>query len=443
MKKQIKVLVIIISVIFFFPLVFRLLPFTKLKQLKNQEYSLRVFDCNKNLVQVVPLKEGGRREFTPLNKIPKHIVKTFIKSEDKRFYFHHGVDFISTLKALIENLKADKIVRGSSTITMQLAKIINDSNKVSLRRKLHDVFYAYRIEAKLTKNRILELYLNSVYFGKGSWGITSASRTFFSKELKDLTEEQGRVLAVMIRNPSYYNPVNYPEHYIKFGLEKAALTAKYYEYKQTMPHFVNYVKNISKAKDYEITTTVDTNLFNFSENLLQEKIEKFSDSRISNGSLLVLNNQDNSVLCWIGNGNFFDTENSGQIDGVLVNNQPGSSMKPFLYALALDSDFIKPVTVFADVPSEFGNEKLYIPENFNNRFNGPVRLRVALASSLNIPAVSLLNKIGVAAYLSKLYELGFESLRKTGLSAGLGLALGAGEVSLFELVCAFSVFPRD
>ena len=181
------------------------------------------------------------------------------------------------------------------------------------------------------------------------------------------------------------------------------------------------------------------------EDFLREALEEARPSRITNGALLLLDNSDGSVLTWLGNGDFFDSENSGQIDGVLVKNQPGSSMKPFLYALAIENNILQPGTVLADVPTEFGNEKLYIPENFNNRFNGPVRTRIALASSLNVPAVSTLNKLGVKTYLEKLYELGFESLRENdaGLKADLGLALGAGEVSLKELVPAFSVFVRD
>ena len=155
------------------------------------------------------------------------------------------------------------------------------------------------------------------------------------------------------------------------------------------------------------------------------------------------------VLAWVGNADWFDSKNSGQIDGVLTKNQPGSSMKPFLYALAFDTlddngrPLYYPSKIIPDIPQEFGNTNIYIPGNFNNRFNGPVRTRIALASSLNVPAVSILAQLGVNNYLEKLYELGFESLRRTGKNADLGLALGAGEVSLKELVPAFAVFVRD
>ena len=342
-------------------------------------------------------------------------------------------------------------MRGGSTITMQLAKAVNQDKTFTLRRKIKDVFYAYRLEAKLSKKKILELYLNSIYFGANSYGITSGARTYFASNLQELTPGQIQVLSVIPRNPSYYNPVEHSVRFSNFSeeAENAAKQARYFQYPYKMPHFVNYLssKKLGKTNKnrYEVHTSVDLEINQMAQGFLREALEEAKGARITNGSLLLLNNEDGSVLAWLGNGDFFDSENGGQIDGVLVENQPGSSMKPFLYALAMDKELIQPTSVLADVPTEFGNEKLYIPENFNNRFNGPVRTRIALASSLNVPAVSTLNKVGVQNYLEKLYELGFESLRKDGrgIQADLGLALGAGEVSLYELVPAFSVFVRD
>ena len=404
-----------------------------------QEYSCRIYDRHGELIQVTALSGGGRREFPPIKKIPKAVQKEFLKQEDRRFYFHHGVDWLSLSRAAIQNRRAHKIVRGGSTISMQLAKLVNQDNSPTLRRKLKDIYNAYRIEAKLSKKEILELYLNSIYFGSNSYGITSAARTFFSCELGQLSKDQILSLSVIPRSPNYIVPAN----------------AKYFTYPFRLPHFVNYLtsqarkadssQNSGKKFPYELFTSLDLEISQLAQDYLREGLEQARDSRITNGALLLLDNSDGSIICWLGNGDFFDSQNSGQIDGVLVRNQPGSSMKPFLYALAIEKDLLQPSTVLADVPSEFGNEKLYIPENFNNRYNGPVRTRIALASSLNVPAVSTLNKLGVKTYLEKLYELGFDSLREndSGLKADLGLALGAGEVSLKELVPAFSVFVRD
>ena len=392
-----------------------------------------MYDRRGELIQVTAISGGGRREFTPISKIPESVQKGFIQQEDKRFYLHHGVDWLSLLRAAAQNKLAGKIVSGGSTITMQLAKLANKNSSPTFSRKLKDIFNAYRIEAKLSKKEILELYLNSIYFGKNSYGITSAARTYFSCELNQLTDKQILPLSKIPRNPNHIVPSE----------------PVYFSYPLTLPHFVNHIiseyKKSHTALPYELHTTVDLEISSLAQNYLREALEQAKTSRITNGSLLLLNNEDGSVISWLGNGDFFDNENSGQIDGVLIKNQPGSSMKPFLYALAIEKNILQPSSVLADIPSEFGNQKLYIPENFNNRFNGPVRTRIALASSLNIPAVATLNKAGVPAYLEKLYELGFESLHQnnTGLKADLGLALGAGEVSLYELVPAFSVFVRD
>ena len=457
MKKRFRVVLIIFCSLFLIPAVLHVLPFPELKEFAARECSCRIYDRKGNLIQVTPLASGGRREFTPIKQIPKSIQKNFIHQEDRRFYLHHGIDYLSLVNSFFKNRKADKIVRGGSTITMQLAKAINQDNSITFKRKLHDILYAYRLEAKLSKKQILELYLNSIYFGANSWGVTSGARSYFGCEISQLSEGQIQVLSIVPRNPTLYNPVNHPERFGTFSkeAEDAAHHAFYFAYPFKTPHFVEYLKKTARQEKtkgskmsnipYELHTTVDLEINDLAQNYLREALEQASGSRITNGSLLLLDNKDGSVLAWIGNANFYDSENGGQIDGILVNNQPGSSMKPFLYALAIENKIIEPSTALADVPKEFGHEKLYIPENFNNRFNGPIRTRIALASSLNVPAVSILDKVGVLTYLDKLYELGFESLKQenNGLKADLGLALGAGEVSLYELVPAFSVFTRD
>ena len=442
-----KVAAAVIVFLFAFPLVFRLLPFPALQEFMAQEYSCRIYDRRRKLIQVTALSGGGRREFTPIKEIPKGIQHAFLAQEDRRFYSHHGVDWLAIMRASIQNRQAGRIVRGGSTITMQLAKLINQDNSLTLSRKLKDVYYAYRIEAKLSKKKILELYLNSIYFGANSYGITSAARSYFGCQLSQLTPGQIQVLSVIPRNPSFYNPVTSKEHFSAFSkeTEAAASTAYYYSYPHKLPHFVNYVSRNLQQNTYELHTSLDLEVSELAEAFLRQALQQAKNSRISNGALLLLDNNDGSVITWLGNDDFYNQEDNGQIDGVLVTNQPGSSMKPFLYALALENEILEPSSVLADIPSQFGNDKLYIPENFNNRFNGPVRMRVALASSLNIPAVETLNKVGVQNYLSKLEELGFTSLKKDdrGIKADLGLALGAAEVSLYELVPAFSIFVRD
>jgi len=432
----------------------RFSPYPAFNKFKNQAYSTRLYDRNHNLIQVLPVEDGLRREWTPLNAIPKPVQKTFIKAEDKRFYFHSGVDYAAITSAALQNAKAGRTVRGASTITMQLVKIISPSlGGPSLSRKLSDIFNAWRLEARLTKKQILELYLNTVPFGMNCAGVTSAARSFYGAELSELSPDQIKCLSVIPRRPSANNPVENPKTCAtKADVPLEAATSAYaYQYPFLMPHYVSCLKKYyaEKKLPYEITTHADLNLQHQSERYLRTALDQAYASRISNGAVLVIDNSDCSILAYAGNGNWYDFEHSGQLDGVQIPNQPGSSMKPFLYALGIETKNSKgeplfyPSKILADIPSEFGSSKLYIPANFNNRFNGPVRFRVALASSLNIPAVSVLDTIGVNQYLDCLYDLGFDSLHKGGIEADLGLALGAGQVSLAELVPAFSTFVRD
>ena len=439
------------------------LPYPALQAFEQQPYSTVIYDTNGELLQVTALEQGGRREYIPYNEIPKAVKKAFIKAEDSNFYLHHGTDYIALCRAAVQNLKNKKIVRGGSTITMQLVKMMNDNNDISVSRKLHDIFYANVIEAKKSKPKILELYMNSLYFGHNATGIASAARTFYGRKLSELSPEQICCLAVIPRNPTMYDPIKNPDNCAERACElynkvfhkklllqdfRAFLPQTVFSYPYEAPHYVRHILQTEEKTPVK-TLSINLELQRYAERLLNDALIQAQDSRISNASLLLIENKTGTPLVWAGNAQFFDGEHSGQIDGVLVKNQPGSSMKPFLYALALETtddqgqpEFL-PNTIIADIPQEFGDEKLYIPSNFNNRYNGPVRLRIALASSLNVPAVYVLNKVGVDNYLNKLFYLGFESLRKTGKDADLGLALGAGEVTLNELVTAFAVFVRD
>ena len=448
------------AIIIAFNLVLLFIVKDPLKQIEALPYSTVYYDAQGELLQVTSLPDGGRREKLKATDISRNIKKVFIKAEDKRFYFHNGVDYLALVSALIQNASGKQIVRGGSTITMQLVKM-QDSNKGrTLSRKLHDIFYAQVIEAKHTKHRIFEAYINSLYFGHGATGLASAARTYYGRTADTLCAQELCCLAVIPRNPTAYDPFRNAENcagracelynkifHKKMTLQEFAafLPARLFSYPYEAPHYIRYYN----SQEPVVNLSIYLELQKYAQQLLNDALLQAEGSRISNASLLLIENKTGKPLAWVGSADFFDEEHSGQIDGVLVNNQPGSSMKPFLYALALETKdeqedpLFTPGTILADIPQEFGDQKLYIPSNFNNRYNGPVRLRIALASSLNVPAVWVLNTLGVDNYLEKLYELGFDSLKRSGKNADLGLALGAGEVPLVELVPAFSVFVRD
>ena len=461
LKKFFLILGLIFTLFSVFFLTLRFSPYPALSDFKNRRISTRIFDSQGKLIQIVPCENGIRREFLPLEKIPAFVQSIFIEAEDKKFYSHHGIDFAAILRATFQNASEGRTVSGASTITMQLARIINPHRSRNIFVKVVESFDALRLEARFSKKEILELYLNSVPFGFNTEGVASAARTFFGRELEQISEGQAACLAVIPRRPSLYNPLSEPENCAKAAselyssvkdkenalyiedFERICKSARSFSYPFEAPHFVRYLSNLPDSpigRKAEVRTTLFLDLQKAAEDMLSRAVFEYSSNRLSNGAILVLDTQTGAILAWVGSSNFFDDEHKGQVDGVLSCQQPGSSMKPFLYALALENGFL-PSSVLPDIPMEFGFENLYVPQNFNNRFNGPVRFRVALASSLNIPAVWLLNEIGIEKYQKRLNSLGFNSLKEQ--DTGLSLALGGAEVSIFEMTQAFSVFARD
>jgi penicillin-binding protein 1C len=208
------------------------------------------------------------------------------------------------------------------------------------------------------------------------------------------------------------------------------------------PHFTDRMaKMVTDTRSSALHTSLDLDLQLYAESRLARELALLENSRVTNGAVLALDNESGTVLVYVGSASWFDDENSGKIDGIQVRNQPGSCLKPFLYALALDNGYA-PNDILPDIPTVFGSSEAYSPTNFNRRFNGPVRLRIALASSLNVPAVHVLQRLGVRVFEDWLIGLGFESIAATRGSNGVGLALGNAEVSLEEMVRAFAVFPR-
>ena len=498
------------------------LPFPELDAFMQRDWSTRVYDRGGNLIQILALKDGNRREFTAYKSMPLDAVRIFLAAEDKDFFSHHGIDVAAIARAAYQNISSGKRVSGASTVTMQLARLGVPAKRRTFFAKLREARNALRIERRLSKQAILELYLNSLPFGFQTEGITSAARNFFALPLSELTAEQLCCLAVIPRRPAGYNPLEYPEACAKKAaalyrsifmqeigeqdgqqdtsltdrLLQAARTARRFEYPFEMPHYIEYLVRRYKAGDFypqpevpqdgtqhqleyspkimqesnppqwnsqtqtahqpvsaspkaapqalppDWYLTADSALTAQAELLLRAQLKNNPQARIHNGAVLVIENATGNILAWVGSNSYFDDESNGKIDGVTALNQSGSSSKPFLYALALEQGW-KPSDVLPDIPIRFGKEEAYIPRNFNNRFNGPVRLRVALASSLNIPAVYLLNEIGIETYLRTLEELGFQSINTESSDVKLSLALGSVPVPLYELVRAFSVFPRD
>jgi penicillin-binding protein 1C len=444
-------------------LIVRRLPYPELAAYQNRSRGLVLQDRHGTVLRVLPARDGVKREWVPLEEIPAGAVRVFIRAEDRRFYFHPGVDLISAAGSALRNLRAGRIVSGASTITMQLARLIRP-RAGGLGGKIGEAWDALRLEARLSKRDILELWLNGIPFGSNIEGLPAMTRARFGLPAVQLDDRRAALLAVIPRRPARYDPAANPEAAVsaalalaqrcRLGLDEAALREAALEASRQdapekapfhAPHFTERLASMGPAlpggEGAVIRTTLDLGLQSYAEERLSEELSLLSNNRVSNGAILAIENETGAVRVYVGSASWFDEGGGGKIDGVRILNQPGSCLKPFLYALALDRGF-SPAEVLPDLPTVFGGGEAYIPSNFNRRFNGPVRFRVALASSLNIPAVYLLERLGVGAFEDYLASLGFDSVAAAAGSHGTGLALGNAEVSLEELVRGFSVCPR-
>ncbi|WP_319560218.1 transglycosylase domain-containing protein [Marispirochaeta sp.] len=430
-----------------------LVPFPELEQARSGPWSLRVIDRDGGLLQVLPVDASGlRREYRSRELIPDYLVSILVTGEDSRFFLHPGIDPVAVLRAAAANISAGRIVSGASTISMQLARRVAPGG-AGFRSKLLESWNALRIEARMSKAEILELWLNSLPMGSNVEGVVSAAREYFYRDIQALTPGESAFLALIPRNPGRHDPrkggdaaaaANLLQRAgIQGNQGEPAISAAQSPWPFKAPHFVRYLVSRYHADGTgPVRTSMDQKVQELLHAEIAARVESAADNRISNGSGVVLSVETGEILAYVGSADFFNAETQGQIDGVQIQRQPGSTIKPFLYALALERG-MTPASLLPDIPSAFGSEAVYLPENFSNTFHGPVRLRVALASSLNIPAVHTVVHTGVSDFAGWLLDLGFDSLTGQRDFVGAGIALGNAEVTLLELVTAFSIFQRD
>lgn len=457
LNSQRKKLLIIPGLIGALGLIIYLIPYKNLEDFRHSYYSLQIKDVNGIELYSTSLDNGLKRFKVDESNIPKEIKKIILRTEDRFFYFHLGINPVSIIRTLYYNIKENRVVSGASTISMQLARIITPRDK-SIRSKILEMMDAVRIEIKLSKSEILSLYLSHIPFGKNMEGYGAASKRYYGKDLKELNEYEISLLSIIPRSPGIYDPVNSRDDMIRALSRTGSIILEDYNEAFSLislrsklpvnpieaPHFVNFVIKTLDEDDYrngsDIITTLDLNVQRDAQNLLNMFIDNSVDNRLSNGALLLIYKGD--IISYIGSGDFFDVENQGQIDGVQILRQPGSTLKPYLYELAFENGFT-PASILPDIPTVFGKNEIYRPENYSQTYNGPVTIRTALASSLNIPAVYMLERLSVDKFIKRLKLLGFNSLLGQEDTLGLGLAVGNAEVSLYELVRGFRVFKNN
>ncbi|MGB3512686.1 MAG: transglycosylase domain-containing protein [Microcoleaceae cyanobacterium] len=416
----------------------------------------------------------------PLAQISPQFINAIIAAEDKRYYQHGAIDMKALTRSLLEAIQAKEIVSGASTITMQLARMLEPTPR-TLPNKAREIWLSWRLTAGMNKNQILEAYINRLPMGGNIYGVEAASRAYFGISATDLNLAQASILAALPNDPTDLNPyynwnllkqrqayvINrmVEDKYITSAQAERALAEKISLQPQNQgiiaaPHFLFWLSQIQdefnqqltdieqnlSAKSTVIRTTIDRPLQQFVTAQVQQVVKNLEPYNVAHAAAIVIDNQTGEVLAYVGSPDYFDTQNMGNNDGIQALRQPGSTLKPFLYQLALENQVIQPNTILADVPTYYAipGAKLYSPSNYNkDTFFGPVIVRVALANSLNIPAVRVLEKVGVENFLSRLNQLGFSHLQESPEYYGLGLSLGSGEVSLWELARAYFIMAKQ
>lgn len=395
-------------------------------------------------------------------ELPKVLRDGFVISEDQRFYTHRGVDWRARAKAVFDFVRHGRVIRGASSITEQVVRIVYPRPRTLWTRWIEG-WDAIRFERKFNKQELLSFYVNQVPYGAQRRGVVEAARFYFGRDLSTLNLREQLALVVLVRAPERLSPKHNPEglnrridQLAQRMRESGALSSdqfsnlqesRFSTHHQPGPieagHFVQYLKNQHKTfQDYQLTTTLDGELQKQLQQALRISLRRFKENQIQHGAILVVDQQNGAILAWVNDRVFEASEPGSQIDAVLVPRQPGSTLKPFVYAEAIERGWTA-ATVLDDSPlvRQVG-AGLHRYKNYSRNFHGPVRLRIALGSSLNIPAILGAEFVGRAALLLTLRAFGLSSLHESADYYGEGLALGNGEVSLKELVTAYATLAR-
>lgn len=420
---------------------------------KSQNYSYALYDKNGILLGAQVASDQQWR-FEP-GKVPEKFKKSIIQFEDKRFYYHWGVDPISIFRAIISNIKQERIVSGGSTITMQTVRILEGNKKRTYAQKIKEALIAIIFEIRFSKKQILELYCANAPFGGNVVGLEAASWRYFNLPPEELTWAESAVMAVLPNQPSLVYPGANSEILLK---KRNALLKRLYEKKyideqtyelsiaerlpgkpyplaEHAPHYLEYLKSSSKGKT-KFYTTLDYNYQKSCSRILERWSKDFSRLGINNAAALIMDTKTEEILAYCGNtGLDGRNKDSFAVDIIQSERSSGSLLKPFLYAAMLDSGELLPDQLVIDVPTRIGS---YRPENNIQKYSGVVPASEALTRSLNIPAIRELQKFGINRFLDILKKCGFTTFTRSSDDYGLPLILGGGEIKMQEAAAAYA-----
>ena len=470
-----------ISAIWIFTVLPRSLPSVSALENFQPSQGTRVYDENDEQITEFHVE---RRIFTPLAQIPKPLQEAIIATEDQRFYSHFGIDVMGIGRAVYQNFRHGRIVEGGSTITQQLTKVLFLTPDKSLDRKLKEAVLAIELERRYPKDRILEMYLNQIYFGHGAFGVEAAARTYFGKSVRELSMPECALLAGLPKAPATYSPFDHPEaarrrrntvltrmsdvraisaddvkraNAVPLQLvppERRRTTSQYYlDYVQQYLE-QQYGADIVFKGGLRVYTTLSPTVQLKAEQLLRDGLKAIEARRIAaiekgnltaspggerpEGALIAIEPQTGYIKAMVGGYDFFKSEFNRAIQ---ARRQPGSAFKPFVYMAALESG-LTPASLVEDSPIEFPggrNGKPWKPENYDRKYRGTITYQQALEESINVAAVRVLERVGTRHTIDLARRLGVESQ----LHSELSLALGTSDLTLLELTSAYGALANQ
>lgn len=466
-------------------------PVSELRNRASTFETARIFDRNGDLLYSLADPNTGNRTYVPLSQIDQDLINATIATEDARFYTNPGFDPVAIARAVIQAAREGDIYAagGASTITQQLVRaLLLDEDQRTERtfgRKVREIILAAELHRNpnYTKNDILELYLNEIYYGNRAYGIEAAAETYFRKSASDLTLAEASLLAGLPQAPALWDPIAAPElalgrqsevlqlmiqaGMVNFDQAQAVLNESAVTVRTMQPptvtirypHFtLSVLQELESIYDSQsiyrgglrVFTTLDPAIQDVAEQAIAAQRASLATAGANNAALVALNPQTGEILALVGSVDYKDEAISGQVNMALAPRQPGSTIKPFVYLTAMEQGWT-PSTLIWDTPTQFpnGTNPLYEPKNFDNAFHGPLLLRPALGNSYNIPAVKALETVGVCNFIQRTQDFGLglddPGCREVGQprNFGLALALGGGEISPMRMAAAYAMLANQ
>jgi len=454
MKKSFPSIILILAFVSAFALLFFSSPPSLLQ---GVSFSSAVYDEHQQLLRLTLSQDEKYRVFTPLADIAPQLIEATLLQEDQYFRWHFGVNPVALGKALWQTYVLKSRRMGASTISMQVARLRMGINSKTISGKLRQLLYALRLEMHYSKDEILQAYLNLAPYGGNIEGVGAASLIYFNHPAATLDLPQALTLSVIPQNPNKRTPDNRDLQQIRQKLfdrwlmqhpadqgfqpilDLPLVMRSTHALPFSAPHLVNKILSETPATKDAIQTTLDMHLQRLMERITQRYLARKHFSGVSNAAILLVDTRNMAIKAAIGSADYGNPQINGQINGIDIKRSPGSTLKPFIYALAFDQGLIHPATVLKDVPHSFGS---YNPENFDYDFMGPVKAKDALVLSRNIPAIYLASQLK-HPHLFDLLEHAHVSQLKAESYYGLALTLGGAEITLRELSALYAMLANE